>query len=153
MFLRKVHEALWTLKGKRLAVLGLAYKGGTDDVRESPAIVFIRMLLKEGANVAAYDPAAGARAKEVFAHGEIAICDDLYDTARSADAVLILTDWEEFGQLDFERLRTVMKHPVLIDGRNMYEPQFIADAGFAYHSIGRASRPRSMAASEVDKAA
>jgi UDPglucose 6-dehydrogenase len=153
MFLRKVHDALWTLKGKRLAVLGLAFKGGTDDVRESPAIAFIRMLLREGASVAAFDPAAAANARALFSKDEITICDDLYDTADSADALLILTDWEEFGQLDFDRLRAVMKQAVLIDGRNMYEPEFVVQAGFAYYSIGRASHPRAKAASEVDRAA
>jgi UDPglucose 6-dehydrogenase len=153
MFLRKVHDALWTLKGKRLAVLGLAYKGGTDDVRESPAVAFIRMLLKEGASVAAYDPAAGARARELFADCEIDVCDELYESADAADALLILTDWEEFGQLDLDRLRGIMKQPVIIDGRNMYSAEMMSANGFAYYSIGRASRPRAKAASEVDKAA
>jgi UDPglucose 6-dehydrogenase len=152
-FLRKVHEALWTLKGKRLAVLGLSYKGGTDDVRESPAIAFIHMLLREGATVAAHDPAANARAREVFAKGEIAICDELYDVAAGADALLILTDWEEFGELDLERLREVMKQPVIVDGRNLYSPEVVAAHGFAYYSIGRVSRPKAKAASEVEKAA
>ena len=153
MFLRKVHDALWTIKGKRLAVLGLAYKGGTDDIRESPAIAFIRMLLRAGASVAAYDPAASIKAREVFSREEITICSELYDTAESADALLILTDWEEFAQLDLERLRDMMKQPVILDGRNMYEPEVVAAAGFAYYSIGRASHPRAKAASEVDKAA
>lgn len=152
-FLRKVHEALWTLKGKRLAVLGLSYKGGTDDVRESPAIAFIRMVLKEGATVAAYDPAAAAKARGLFKDQEVTISDDLYDAADGADALLILTDWEEFGQLDFDRLRAIMKQAVLIDGRNMYEPDFVAETGFLYCSIGRVSRPRTRAASEVDRAA
>jgi UDPglucose 6-dehydrogenase len=151
--MRKVHEALWTLKGKRLAVLGLAYKGGTDDVRESPAIAFIRMLLKEGGTVVAHDPAANARAREVFAKGEIDIAEELYDAAVDADALLILTDWEEFSQLDLERLRELMKQPVIVDGRNLYQPEFVAKAGFAYYSIGREARPRVKAATEVDKAA
>lgn len=151
--LRKVHEALWTLKGKRLAVLGLAYKGGTDDIRESPAIAFIRMLLSEGASVRAYDPAANARAREVFAGNEIQIVEELYDCAAGTDALLILTDWEEFAQLDLERLRDSMNQNVIIDGRNLYSPQTVAEAGFAYYSIGRASQPRVKAASEVDRAA
>lgn len=152
-FLRKVHQALWTLKGKRLAVLGLSYKGGTDDVRESPAIAFIRLLLKEGASVAAYDPAANERAREIFAGGEIEICNELYETAEDADAILILTDWEEFAELDFETLRSTMRRPVLIDGRNIHSPEVVAKAGFAYYSIGRASRPQAKAASEMEKAA
>jgi UDPglucose 6-dehydrogenase len=151
-FLRKVHEALWTVKGKRLAVLGLSYKGGTDDVRESPAIAFIHMLLKEGARVCAYDPAAGARAKELFADDEVEIAEELYDAAADADALLILTDWEEFAQLDFERLRTLLKQPIIVDGRNMYAPESIAN-GFAYYSIGRPAIPSAKAASGVEKAA
>jgi UDPglucose 6-dehydrogenase len=111
------------------------------------------MLLKEGASVAAYDPAAGARARELFADCEIDVCDELYESADAADALLILTDWEEFGQLDLDRLRGIMKQPVIIDGRNMYSAEMMSANGFAYYSIGRASRPRAKAASEVDKAA
>jgi UDPglucose 6-dehydrogenase len=110
-------------------------------------------LLKEGSRVAAHDPAANVRAREIFANGEIEICDELYDTAHGSDALLILTDWEEFAQLDFERLRDVMKQPVIVDGRNLYSPDIVADAGFAYYSIGRPSAPRAKAASEVDRAA
>ncbi|HWR37252.1 MAG TPA: UDP-glucose/GDP-mannose dehydrogenase family protein [Clostridia bacterium] len=137
-FLRKVRSALWTLKGKRLAVLGLAFKGGTDDIRESPAIAVIQMLLKERCEVIAYDPAATDRARlEFCADAKIRFADSAYDAAKNADALLILTDWEEFGSLDFERLRVELRHPIIIDGRNMYTREALAAQGFSYFSVGR----------------
>src|SRR5580693_7630548 len=100
-FLRKVHNALWTLRGKRLGVLGLAFKGGTDDIRESPAILLLEALLREGCQIAAYDPAAQQRAAEVL-QGNVKFVDSPYQAAHDADALLILTDWEEFAGLDLE---------------------------------------------------
>ena len=136
-FVRKVRKALWTLKGKRLAVLGLAFKGGTDDIRESPAIDLIRILLKEGTSIAAYDPAAMERAREEFGAGEIHLAQDPYQAAVGADALLILTDWEEFAALDLEHLRAALKHPTIIDGRNLYDPEAMVARGFTYYSVGR----------------
>ena len=137
MFLRKVRSALWTLKGKRLAVLGLAFKGGTDDIRDSPAIAVIRMLLKERCEIVAYDPAATERARKEFADAPITFADSAYEAAEKADALLILTDWEEFGALDFPRLRQALNHPILIDGRNLYSRAEMERHGFAYFSVGR----------------
>ncbi len=137
MFLRKVRSALWTLKGKRLAVLGLAFKGGTDDVRDSPAIAVIRMLLKERCEIVAYDPAATERARKEFADAPITFADSAYEAAEKADALLILTDWEEFAALDFQRLRQALNHPILIDGRNLYSRTEMERHGFAYFSVGR----------------
>jgi UDPglucose 6-dehydrogenase len=139
-FLRKVRQALWNLKGKRLAVLGLAYKGGTDDIRESPAVALIQLLLKERCEIVAYDPAAVDRAKEVFSNGEVQFSQYLYETATDADALLILTDWEEFAGMDLPRLRKLMKNPVVIDGRNLYRPDTMIENGFTYYSIGRRER-------------
>jgi UDPglucose 6-dehydrogenase len=136
-FLRKVRRALWNLKGKRLAVLGLAYKGGTDDIRESPAIALIQLLVKEQCQIVAYDPAAAARAKEVFTNGHVQFSPELYETAVGADALLILTDWEEFAGLDLPRLRKIMKRPVIVDGRNLYRPETMTANGFVYYSMGR----------------
>lgn len=136
-FVRKVRKALWTLKGKRLAVLGLAFKGGTDDIRESPAIALIRTLLKEGAGITAYDPAAMARAREEFTGDEIQLAQDPYQAAAGCDALLILADWEEFAILDLNRLRAALKYPTIIDGRNLYDPEMMAANGFSYYSIGR----------------
>lgn len=137
-FLRKVRSALWTLKGKRLAILGLAFKGGTDDIRESPAIALIRMLLHERCEIVAYDPAAVDRARQEFSAGtNISFAESAYDAAKGADALLILTDWEEFAALDFDRLKQELRHPIVIDGRNLYSREFMARHGFSYFSVGR----------------
>lgn len=135
-FVRKVRGALWTLRGKRLAVLGLAFKGGTDDVRESPALRLVETFLQEGCHIAAYDPAAGERAKEVLP-ATVDFTASAYDAARGADALLILTEWEEFANLDLKRLHNQLKYPIVIDGRNLYDPQTMAEHGFTYYSVGR----------------
>src|SRR5581483_4896315 len=136
-FLRKVRSALWTLKGKKLAVLGLAFKGGTDDIRESPAIEIVKALLKEGCEVRAFDPAAMERAAEVLGDKRIMYFRSPYDAADGADALLILTDWPEFARLDLPRLKSVLTYPIVIDGRNLYDPAAMAAAGFIYSSVGR----------------
>jgi UDPglucose 6-dehydrogenase len=135
-FIRKVRSALWTLRGKKLGVLGLAFKGGTDDIRESPAILLIRSLLSEGCEICAYDPAARERAKEEL-NSSIKLADSAYEAAEGADALLILTEWEEFALLDLERLRCSLKYPIVIDGRNLYDPHLMALNGFTYYSVGR----------------
>jgi UDPglucose 6-dehydrogenase len=135
-FVRKVRNALWTLRGKRLGVLGLAFKGGTDDIRESPAILLVQTLLQEGCQIAAYDPAAHERAREVL-NSSIAYTSDAYEAARDADALLILTEWDEFASLDLARLHQQLKYPIVIDGRNLYDPEAMAAHGFTYYSVGR----------------
>ena len=135
-FLRKVRNALWTLRGKRLGVLGLAFKGGTDDIRESPAVRLVQSLLQEGCQVAAYDPAAGERAREVLT-SNVEFVGSAYEAARGADALLILTEWEEFAALDLGRLHRELKYPIVIDGRNLYHPDAMAAQGFTYYSVGR----------------
>jgi UDPglucose 6-dehydrogenase len=137
-FMRKVRSALWTLRGKRLAVLGLAYKGGTDDVRESPAIAIIRTLLHEHCSVVAYDPAAGERAQHEL-KGDVTYADDPYQASVGADALVILTDWEEFASLDLARLRGLLRYPIVIDGRNLYSTEIMRKHGFLYVSVGRAT--------------
>src|SRR5580765_7180191 len=137
-FLRKVHSALWTLRGKRLGVLGLAFKGGTDDIRESPAILLVQALLQEGCQIAAYDPAATERAREVL-KSSVEFASNAYAAASDADALLILTEWEEFAALDLKRLRSQMKYPIVIDGRNLYDPEVMAASGFTYYSVGRSA--------------
>ena len=135
-FIRTVRNALWTLRGKRLAVLGLAFKGGTDDVRESPAILLVQTLLQEGCQICAYDPAAHARAKEVL-NASVEYANSPYEAAADADAVLILTEWEEFATLDLARLHAAVKYPIVIDGRNLYDPAAMTAHGFTYYSVGR----------------
>jgi len=137
-FLRTVHRALWTLRGKNLGVLGLAFKGGTDDIRESPALFLVQALLQEGSKIRAYDPAAMERTKEVIPAG-ITFVNSAYEAAHGADALLILTEWEEFAKLDLSRLRQELKYPIVIDGRNLYDPETMAAQGFTYYSVGRAA--------------
>ena len=137
-FLRKVRSALWTLRGKKLGVLGLAFKGGTDDIRESPAIFLVQALVQEGCKITAYDPAAMGRAQEVIG-SSVCYAKSPYEAARDADALLILTEWEEFSNLDLDRIRGELKYPIVIDGRNLYDPEEMAAEGFSYYSVGRAA--------------
>jgi len=137
-FLRKVNRALWTLRGKHLGVLGLAFKGGTDDIRESPALSIVQSLLQQGSRVTAYDPAAMERAREVL-RDQIVYASSSYEAVRNADAMLILTEWEEFANLDLGRIRQELKYPIVIDGRNLYDPEVMAAQGFTYYSVGRAA--------------
>ena len=138
VFFNKVRSALWTLRGKRLAALGLAFKGDTDDIRESPAIDVITKLLHAGASVIAYDPAAMERAATVLPpSSSLSYASNVYEAARDADAVLILTDWKEFAEIDLARLNKVVKFPIVIDGRNLYKPKYMQDHGFTYISVGR----------------
>src|SRR6202046_3388147 len=137
-FLRKVRSALWTLRGKHLGVLGLAFKGGTDDIRESPAILIVQALMQEGCKITAYDPAAMDRTREAMNSG-IKFASSAYEAATDADALLILTEWEEFANLDLRRLSDELKYPIVIDGRNLYDPAVMAAHGFTYYSVGRAA--------------
>jgi UDPglucose 6-dehydrogenase len=137
-FFNKVRSALWTFRGKRLAVLGLAFKGGTDDVRESPAFDIIRMLLAEGCTIVAFDPAATERAKIELPSGpSMQYAEDMYAAATGADALLILSDWPQFSELDLEKLQTLLRYPIVIDGRNLYDPREMLERGFTYLSVGR----------------
>ena len=139
-FLGKVRSALWTLRGKRLAVLGLAFKGETDDVRESPAIDLIEMLLNEGCCIEVYDPAAMERAKgELPESATMRYKSSIEEAAKDADALLILTDWSDFAKLDLSRLKGIMRYPIVVDGRNLYDPQVMLENGFTYLSVGRSA--------------
>ncbi|MBB6144173.1 UDPglucose 6-dehydrogenase [Silvibacterium bohemicum] len=137
-FFQKVRAALWTFRGKKLGVLGLAFKGGTDDIRESPALDIVEQLLKEGAHIAAFDPAATPRAKEVIPPSAfMRYVDDPYEAAADADALLILSDWHEFSELDLDKLHYTLRYPIVIDGRNLYDPAEMIERGFNYLSVGR----------------
>jgi UDPglucose 6-dehydrogenase len=137
-FLSKVRSALWTLRGKKIAVLGLAFKGETDDIRESPAIEMVSMLLAEGCSIVAYDPAAMKRTEERLpATAQLSYAKDSYTAVADADALVILTDWEEFATLDLDRIYTLLRYPIVLDGRNLYDPQVMLRHGFTYVSIGR----------------
>jgi len=137
-FFQKIRSALWTFRGKRIGVLGLAFKGGTDDIRDSPALDIVRQLLHEGCTVAAYDPAAMERTAELLpASGQMSYVNDAYTAAQDADALLILTDWQEFAELDLARLHYTLRYPIVIDGRNLYSPAQMRQSGFTYLSVGR----------------
>jgi UDPglucose 6-dehydrogenase len=137
-FFQKVRSALWTFRGKRIGVLGLSFKGGTDDIRDSPALDIVEQLLKEGSTVVAFDPAAMDRAKEVIPASErMRYVDDPYVAAQDADALVILSDWQEFGDLDLDRLHYTLRYPIVIDGRNLYDPAQMVERGFTYLSVGR----------------
>ena len=120
------------------AVLGLAFKGGTDDIRESPALFLVQALLQEGSKITAYDPAAMERTQEAMTSG-ITFANSAYEAARGADALLILTEWEEFAISISTDLRQELKYPIVIDGRNLYDPDVMAAQGFTYYSVGRAA--------------
>jgi UDPglucose 6-dehydrogenase len=137
LFVKKVQSALWTLRGKKLGVLGLAFKGETDDVRESPAIAIVNALVKEGATARAYDPAAMRRAADLLPKEGMTFASNAYDAAIGCDALLILTEWREFATLDLERVRRALRHPIVVDGRNLLDPEKASRAGLIYYSIGR----------------
>lgn len=137
-FIRKVRKALWTLKGKKLAVLGLAFKNGTDDLRESPAVAIINALLKEGCCVTAYDPAAMDRASEEFGpNNPVKFATGSYEAMEGADACLVLTEWEDFAALDLHRVKKLLRYPIVVDGRNLFKPADMEAAGLNYYSVGR----------------
>ena len=124
------------LRGRTIALWGLAFKPRTDDMREAPAIPIIEKLLARGASVRAYDPAAAPVAKRIF-DGRIALCERSYDALNGADALAIVTEWNEFREPDFEKMRALLKAPVVFDGRNIYSPGQMRQLGFTYFSIGR----------------
>jgi len=130
-----VKRELWVLRGKTLAVWGLAFKPDTDDVRFAPAINIIRRLLAEGARIRAYDPQAMEKAKHELP--EITYCHNHYEAAQQADAILVLTEWDEFRHLDWGKLANSVAHPLLIDGRNLYSADEAAAHGFQYLGIGK----------------
>jgi UDPglucose 6-dehydrogenase len=137
-FFQKVRSALWTFRGKKIGVLGLAFKGGTDDIRESPALDIVKKLLSEGCVVSAYDPAAEQRAREVIPPGpQMRYVSDPYAAAQDADALLILNDWQEFAELDLARLHYTLRYPIVVDGRNLYDEATMTKNGFTYLSVGR----------------
>lgn len=144
LVVQQLRLALGRLEDARVGVLGLSFKPNTDDLREAPALEIIRLLQHERASVRAYDPVAGARAGDALAG--VTLCEDPYDVAKDADALVVVTEWNEFKQLDMRRVREEMRRPVLLDGRNIYDPAVMRGLGFVYIGIGRgalAGSPRS----------
>ena len=134
-FVKKIKKALRVLRGKTIGVLGLAFKPNTDDMRFAPSINIIKELQKEGAKIKAYDPKAMDKSKDVLR--DITYCKNPYDVARGSDALILITEWDEFKELDFKKIKSVMKHHLIVDGRNIFEPGNIKKEGFSYVSIGR----------------
>lgn len=144
VFLKKVRNALWVLHDKTLGVLGLAFKAGTDDTRESPSLKIVQALLSEGVALRLHDPRAMPLLRKVLPEqgNFLSYADSPYAAAEGAEGLLILTDWPEYKQLDWKRIHSSMNLPVIVDGRNLLDPQTMRDSGFEYHSMGRPSLHR-----------
>ena len=137
-FLKKITDTLWVLKDKKIGVLGLAFKQNTDDCRMSPAIELCQRLLKGGASLRVHDPKGMDKAKEILKPGPaLTYVEDMNDVADGCDALVIATEWPEFKKLDLERAHKLLTHPILFDGRNLFDPQEMERLGFVYKSVGR----------------
>jgi UDPglucose 6-dehydrogenase len=123
-------------KGARVAMWGLAFKANTDDMRESPALTVIDDLVAAGARIVAHDPVAVPEARRRLGD-QVEFVDSSYEALRDADALAVLTDWNEYRHPDFERMRSLLRRPLIVDGRNLYAPEKMQRLGFEYHSIGR----------------
>ncbi len=134
--MQKIQHELWVIQDKTVAVLGLAFKPGTDDVRESPSLYFVPQLMEAGANLRLWDPVAEEKFAELYP--DQTYCKTPLETAKGADLLLILTDWPEIRSIDLDELKSAMNCPVVIDGRNIFNPKEIRDKGFTYISVGRA---------------
>ena len=139
VFVEKIKKALWILKDKKFAILGLAFKPETDDIREAPGIKIIRRLLEEGALLRLYDPKAMDNMKEIFPEQppQITYTQSLYEAVEEANALLLVTEWDEFKEMNLQKIKKAMDNPIIIDGRNVFEPSKLRELGFEYYSIGR----------------
>lgn len=126
------------LAGKRIAVWGIAFKPGTDDIREAPSITLMSKMVEAGATVIAHDPVAHETCQQVLG-SRIEYSDEMYAMLKGADALIVCTDWDEFKQPDFDLIKSSLKQPVIFDGRNLYRPDILGELGFTYHSVGRPS--------------
>jgi UDPglucose 6-dehydrogenase len=136
----RLKKALWNLKGKKVAIWGLAFKADTDDLRNAPALEIIEQLQKEGCEVRAYDPVAMEKAKALLKG--VKFCKDPYDAARGADAVVVVTEWKQIKSVDLKKVKSLVATPVLLDGRNIYDPGAASALGFEYHGVGRRTPKR-----------
>lgn len=134
-FVDRVRSELWVLRDKKICCWGLAFKPNTDDIRFAPSLAIIRRLLAEGAEISAYDPQAAEKTKLILP--AVRYCEDMYDALSGAEALLVLTEWEEFETADLDRVRRLMDRPLIIDGRNIFSPERVASCGLQYVSLGR----------------
>ncbi len=132
----KISKLIWNIPGKTIGILGLSFKPDTDDIRNAPALDIVNRLIIQGAGIRAYDPKAMEKSKKVLKKN-ITFCKDAYDAAKESDCLVILTEWNEFKELDFKRLKKLLKQPVIIDGRNIYDPKMMKKLGFVYTGVGR----------------
>jgi UDPglucose 6-dehydrogenase len=136
-FVEKVKSVLWSLKDKTLAVWGLSFKPNTDDIREAPSLRLVSMLLKEGARLKLYDPKAMENFKRLYPPGkDLDYAPDMYSAVEGASALLIFTEWEEFQKANLSKVKELMELPIIIDGRNIYEPEVVRGLGFEYYGVG-----------------
>lgn len=135
LVVKKVKKALWIVRDKTIGILGLSFKPDTDDMREAPSVDIIKMLQADGARIKAYDPHAMEEAKRYLT--DVQLCDSPYEVAKDADTLVLVTEWDEFGRLDYGRIRQLMNYPILVDARNMLDPAQMRALGFEYFSIGR----------------
>jgi len=149
-FVEKVCKELWVIRGRKIAVLGLAFKPNTDDVRFAPAIELLRTFVREGATVSAYDPQAIEKARAIVPNVEY--CSSPLAAAQDADAIVIATEWDEFRTLDWNAVKKVVARPLVVDGRNMFKPAEMVARGFSYVSIGRQSAAPELQSTELDSA-
>ena len=136
LVIEKLKNGLWILKDKTIGILGLSFKPNTDDIRLSPSLKICRLLLKEGAKIRAYDPKAVERAKRELKSQQITYCSSPYEVAKGADALVLCTEWEEFKDLNWKKIKSLMLYPFILDGRNMLEKQKMKDLGFEYVGMG-----------------
>jgi len=134
-FVKKIKDTLKDVNNKKIGVLGLSFKPNTDDMRFAPSIYIIQELQKENAEIKAYDPETMEKAKSIFT--DVEFCKGPYETAKDSDALIILTEWNEFKELNLKKIKSLMKNPIIIDGRNIYNPEDLRKEGFTYISIGR----------------
>jgi UDPglucose 6-dehydrogenase len=137
-FVDTLRKELWVLRGKKLALWGLAFKPNTDDVRFAPSLALAQVLTDEGAILNAYDPQATEKARHLFS--SLNYCRDPYEAADGADAILLVTEWEEFRGVDWSRVAALVEHPLIVDGRNLLNPKEVASHGFHYVSVGRSPK-------------
>lgn len=132
---RKARKLLGDVRGKKIGILGLSFKPNTDDMRDAPSIDIINLLLKDGAVIKAFDPQAMENAKKIF--NRVTFCDDVYSVAKGSDIIIVVTEWNEFKEIDLDKIKELMKQPFIIDGRNIYDAEKLKAMGFIYQGVGR----------------
>jgi UDPglucose 6-dehydrogenase len=137
LMVEKISNTIGSLESKSITILGIAFKPGTDDIREAPSISIMRILSDNGANIKAYDPEAMENAKKLHPDLYVEYCSDVYSACEGSDCIVIVTEWQDFKNLDFLKLKTIVRTPIFIDLRNVYMPSYVKNFGFLYMGVGR----------------